>query len=70
MSILTKIYNPREIKSQNGREYYFDNLKFLLIFLVVLGHFAELIMNNKKNNLDDYIFISYAVIYICFRFFC
>ena len=47
MSILTKIYNPREIKSQNGREYYFDNLKFLLIFLVVLGHFAELIMNKS-----------------------
>lgn len=41
MSILTKIYNPKETTSIDGREYYFDNVKFILIFLVVIGHYLE-----------------------------
>lgn len=49
MKLLDKIYNPQVIRSKSGREYYFDNLKFILIFLVVLGHFVELSMYNSNN---------------------
>lgn len=48
VGILKKIYNSKKLQSETGREYYFDNLKFLLIFLVVLGHFAELIMKKSE----------------------
>ena len=48
VGILKKIYNSKKLQSETGREYYFDNLKFLLIFLVVLGHFAELIMRKSE----------------------
>ena len=46
---IRKIYNPQKMQSETGREYYFDNLKFILIFLVVLGHFVELSMNKSNN---------------------
>lgn len=41
MELLNKIYNPKETQSKSGRIYYFDNLKFVLIFLVVFGHFIS-----------------------------
>lgn len=41
MELLNKIYNPREIQNKSGRIYYYDNLKFILIFLVVFGHFIS-----------------------------
>ena len=31
-------YCSKEYKDDRGREYYFDNAKFILILLVVLGH--------------------------------
>lgn len=31
-------YNSKNYKDSRGREYYFDNAKFILIFLVVLAH--------------------------------
>lgn len=49
VKFLEKIYNPKEVESEDGREYYFDNLKFLLIFLVVLGHFVEWSMYKSNN---------------------
>lgn len=33
--------NSRKIENKNGRIYYFDNLKMILILLVVFGHFIE-----------------------------
>ena len=41
MKILEKIYNGKQLKDENGRVYYFDNLKFILIILVVIGHFLD-----------------------------
>ena len=41
------------------REAYFCNIKFLLILLVVLGHFME-----RYINLDSEIHLIYALIYI------
>lgn len=41
MKGLKKIYNSNELADDKGRIYYFDNLKFILIFLVILGHFLE-----------------------------
>ena len=49
VSILEKIYNPKETVSKDAREYFFDNLKFILIFLVVLGHFVEVSMDVSIN---------------------
>lgn len=39
--IFKNIYNRDMTSDTNGRIYYFDNLKFILIFLVVLGHFLD-----------------------------
>lgn len=42
---------------------YFDNLKGLLIFLVVLGHFLEIMLTNSKSTL-----VKSAYLYIyCFH---
>ena len=41
-NILKKIYNGKQFKDEKGRIYYFDNLKFILIILVVLGHFLAI----------------------------
>ena len=41
----------------NDRLYFFDNLKFILISLVVIGHFLQFYLNN------DYITGSYLFIY-------
>ena len=39
--LLNKWYYPNDIKTNNtGRNYFMDNLKFLLIILVVVGHFG------------------------------
>lgn len=40
MTILKRLYGPQEhaLKTQPNRIYYFDNLKFFLILLVVIGH--------------------------------
>lgn len=34
-------YRSKEYADEKGREYYFDNAKFILIFLVVLGHMTS-----------------------------
>ena len=47
------------------RDYFFDNLKAVLIFLVVLGHFL-LPCGGKAPDLC----ISYAAFCICVRLFC
>ena len=36
-----KFYTPSITQDDNGRVYYFDNLKFLLILLVVIGHYVD-----------------------------
>jgi len=40
------------------RDYYFDNAKFILIFLVVFGHFIQSFINDNQN-----IYTLYKVIY-------
>ena len=57
MELLNKIYNPKETQSKSGRIYYFDNLKFLLIFLVVFGHFVDLIISKTDIARSTFIFI-------------
>ncbi|KAB7669347.1 acyltransferase family protein [Bacillus sp. B1-b2] len=41
-----------------GRDYYFDNAKFFLIFFVVFGHFIQSFINDNEN-----IYTLYKVIY-------
>lgn len=53
------------------RDYFFDNLKAVLIFLVVLGHFCsyprrKCSCGGKAPDLC----ISYAAFCICVRLFC
>lgn len=57
MEILKKIYNPKEIENKNGRIYYFDNLKFIAIFTVVLGHFIQPIIGDSNIAKGIWIFI-------------
>lgn len=53
------LYNSKELQDGNGRMYYFDNLKFLLIFLVVLGHFLDpLTKNGSETARVIWLFIS------------
>lgn len=35
------LIRPGEYYDENGRDYYFDNARFILITLVVIGHFIE-----------------------------
>ena len=35
------LYNNRELQNEKGRLYFYDNAKFVLIFLVVLAHFLS-----------------------------
>lgn len=35
------LYNNRELRSDKGRLFYYDNAKFILIFLVVAAHFLS-----------------------------
>lgn len=39
--MLNKLYYPQEKEDSSGRKFYYDNLKFILIVLVVIGHFIE-----------------------------
>ena len=57
MISINKIYNPHELKNENGREFYFDNLKFILIFLVIIGHFVEFNLDSSKIAQIIWIFI-------------
>lgn len=57
MELLNKIYNPKETQSKSGRIYYFDNLKFILIFLVVFGHFVDLIVSKTDIARSTFILI-------------
>ena len=41
MSGKLSFYSPSIPKDNNGRVYYFDNLKFMLILLVVIGHYID-----------------------------
>ncbi len=56
MEIL-KEYNSSEIKDKNGRIYFFDNLKFVLVLLVVIGHLMELIISKSNNAKIIFLFI-------------
>lgn len=50
----------------NNRLYKFDNLKFMLIFLVVVGHLVDIYCSEldiMKKNIYFNIFFSYAFIY-------
>lgn len=54
------------------RDYFFDNLKAVLIFLVVLGHFFAPYPRRKCScggKAPD-LCISYAAFCICVRLFC
>lgn len=55
MFLMREIYNPQELSDKNNRIYYFDNLKFILILLVVIGHFLGFII--EKSNLAKSIWI-------------
>ena len=57
MGILKKIYNPNQIEDKNGRIYYFDNLKFILIFLVVFAHFLGPIVHKTEIAKTIWIFV-------------
>ena len=35
------LYNNRELSNDKGRLYFYDNAKFILIFLVVATHFIS-----------------------------
>lgn len=35
------LYNSRELSNEKGRLYFYDNAKFVLIFLVVLAHYLS-----------------------------
>ena len=39
--MIFSLYNNRELRSDKGRLYYFDNAKFVLIFLVVAMHYLS-----------------------------
>lgn len=73
MNLLNKIYNAKETSSKSGRIYYFDNLKFVLIFLVVFGHLIDPIIHKtdiaKSTFLFIYLFISHATVCIPIRIF-
>ncbi|MCM3571162.1 acyltransferase family protein [Neobacillus mesonae] len=45
--------------SSRGRSFYFDNAKFILIFLVVFGH----VISPLKSS-DDFLFSLYSVIFL------
>lgn len=45
-----------EVSKVNKREFYYDNAKFLLIFLVVIGHFITTFIGNQVIE-EIYIFI-------------
>ena len=36
-----KLYSNKELQNEKGRLYYYDNAKFILIFLVVLAHYLS-----------------------------
>ena len=55
--IINKLYNSKERRDSNGRIYYFDNLKFILIFLVVFGHFLEITVNESQISKTIFAFI-------------
>ena len=39
--MIFSLYNSRELRNEKGRLYYYDNAKFILIFLVVAAHFLS-----------------------------
>lgn len=51
------VYNRYEYKNDKGREYYFDNAKFVLIFFVVLAHAISPFKSEYKviNTLWEYL---------------
>lgn len=57
MNLLNKIYNAKETSSKSGRIYYFDNLKFVLIFLVVFGHLIDPIIHKTDIAKSTFLFI-------------
>ena len=55
--MIKKIYNPKEICDEKGRIYYFDNLKFILILLVVIGHAIDPICVNSDLAKSTFLFL-------------
>ena len=47
-----------------SRKYRFDNIKFILITLVVFGHFLELIDGQTANNLYRIIYLFHIPAFI------
>lgn len=54
---MINIIKNKEYEDNNGRIFYFDNLKFFLITLVVIGHFIQDIMGISLNAKRIWIFI-------------
>ena len=55
MQIINKLYYP--VNNDSKRMYFFDNLKFLLITLVVIGHFLSNMYDFSYNFKGIYTFI-------------
>lgn len=56
-NIAKYVKNQRKIDMENiKRIYRDDNIKFILIFLVVLGHFMELFLNNNLLIFEKFIY--------------
>ena len=51
------------------RDYFFDNYRFLLIFLVVVGHFIEPCFRNHVHIKRNYLLFSYAGFHFYIRLF-
>lgn len=49
---------------QKARDHYFDNLKVLLIFLVVLGHFIQPIHMHGADFLEYYLYIFHMPLFV------
>ncbi len=59
MNKLMERDNLGDLKDEKGRYYYFDNLKFVLIFFVVLGHFLDPITKTSNYARCIWLFISF-----------
>ena len=56
--ILKKIYDPKTKTDENNRIYYFDNIKFILIFFVVFSHLISIIVPENINATRIWLFIN------------
>lgn len=52
------------IKTNNQRDFLFDNLKAILLILVIFGHAIEFVIYNS-NGIVKYIYILHCTFFIC-----